>query len=148
MMSDRLKAQVRRFRRAIFLTACAIIAFLILSTLALRYQVNRDDKWMSRVGETATWASLCESQGAAEVVICPPYSDPSIYLKWRWPLNWFLTPMYATVQDGQYFVVLLSSRGRIVRNAIIKSSEIRKIDDNSGTSEEQRKAKSPGIRRP
>ena len=147
-MSDRLREWIKKHRRTITLGCYGTIAFLILFTVVLRQHVNRDKGWISRVGETATWTSLCESQGAAEVVICPPYSDPSRYLKWRWPLNWFLTPMYATVQDGQYFVVLLSSRGRIVRNAIIKSSEIRKIDDNSGTSEEQRKAKSPGIRRP
>jgi hypothetical protein len=147
-MKVQWRAQFKKHRRAITLTCYGTIAFLILFTVVLRQHVNRDKGWISRAGETATWASLCESQGAAEVVICPPYSDPARCVQGRWPLNWFLTPMYATVNDNQYFVVMLSSRGRIVRNAIINPDEIHMIDDNSGTSEEQRKAKSPGIRRP
>lgn len=147
-MIDVRTARLKIQRRTLVRTGYATVAFLIILTITLRFRVNRDHEWISRVSDSATWASLCESQGAEEVVICPPYSDPAKYVKGRSLLNWFMIPMHPTVNDDQFFVVLLNGRGRIVRNAIINPNEIRKIDENSGRSEEPRGTKWPRIRRP
>lgn len=124
-------SQLCRILNGIFIAGFATAVVVLGLRWGFWVRVNGDREWISRVSETATWDSLCESQGASRALIATPYRNPRTVpgVSDSW-VNDFLLPG-STVQDSDSLIMLVNDRGIVVRTGVVSDEEIAQIERNS-----------------